>query len=116
MTVTPNSEFELPNPIYQMIHSGDAETEGAVYEGCVTPGVKHGDRNISDSLKQGPITNNKDFKGAGESEPKNRNTDRVVRNFKPSKTRRLPDLQRDNEKRRMSQLADSNMTPLGLFN
>ena len=43
-------------------------------------------------------------------------TDRVVRNFKPSKTKKLPELQQRNLEHKLSQLADSNVTPLGLFN
>ena len=42
-------------------------------------------------------------------------TDTIVRNFKPSKTKKLPELQRNLEQK-LSQLADSNVTPLGLFN
>jgi hypothetical protein len=49
-------------------------------------------------------------------ELKKQKTDRVVRNFKPSKTRKLPDVQREYEQKKLSQLADSNVTPLGLFN
>lgn len=45
----------------------------------------------------------------------NQTTERIVRNFKPGKLRRLPDNQR-NVEQKLSQLADSNMTPLGLFN
>ena len=40
-------------------------------------------------------------------------TDRVVRNFKPSKTKKLPELYKTMEKK-LSQLADSNVTPLAL--
>ena len=42
-------------------------------------------------------------------------TERVVRNFKPSKTKRLP-IMNDHVQQKLSQLADSNVTPLGLFN
>ena len=42
-------------------------------------------------------------------------TNRVVRSFKPSKTKKLPELARNFENK-LSQLADSNVTPLGLFN
>ncbi len=45
----------------------------------------------------------------------NKKTERVVRNFKPGKLRRLPEAQKNLE-HKLSQLADSNMTPLGLFN
>lgn len=44
-----------------------------------------------------------------------RPTNRVVRNFKPSKPKKLPDLVKNFENK-MSQLADSNVSPLGLFN
>eukprot|EP00354_Favella_ehrenbergii_P010074 CAMPEP_0170472548 /NCGR_PEP_ID=MMETSP0123-20130129/14572_1 /TAXON_ID=182087 /ORGANISM="Favella ehrenbergii, Strain Fehren 1" /LENGTH=68 /DNA_ID=CAMNT_0010740915 /DNA_START=122 /DNA_END=328 /DNA_ORIENTATION=+ len=42
-------------------------------------------------------------------------TNRVVRSFKPSKTKKLPELQKNFENK-LSQLADSSATPLGLFN
>lgn len=43
-------------------------------------------------------------------------TDRVVRNFKPSRPKKTTDASKNIETKKLSQLADSNVTPLGLFN
>ena len=66
--------------------------------------------NLSAMMRAYPRTNNLDLQAV--ADPR---TDRVVRNFKPSKTRKLPEMMRTMEKK-LSQLADSNVTPLGLFN
>ena len=53
--------------------------------------------------------------GTIDIQEENSPTNRVVRSFKPSKTKKLPELHRNFENK-LSQLADSNVTPLGLFN